>query len=884
MTAPDMRAAALEAWDADLCVVRAKTDGNKLPVNVPGFGRVDPATGKRGAGWKLFQEQRPTRETVAEWFADGHAGLGVVCGAVSGNLEMLELEGRAVREGLPDRLAELVKAAELDDLFARLVNGYMEQTPSDGIHWLYFVSGDVALPSTKLAMRPKTDDELAADPKSKHHTLIETKGEGGFSVCAPSHGTTHKTGKPYVMVRGSFATIPTITADERRQLHDLCRQLSEVDTSKRTPPPEPVPVDQRVQVGPWSQRTIGNSWVKVVREHLKQTVTMRALLERYGWTYAHDAQGIAYMAHPSASHDVSALINKSDRLLVFSSNTSFEHYGETGGQTRTYDRLEVIAEYECGGDRMAAARRIADETGIYATWQSERTAQRQADYEELRKLVYVLDDPAPTVDTTTGEITTTPATAVVADTTSDLLDAPDGYRYSDTGNAHRLIAMAGNSLRFVPKWRRWIVYADGRWQLDHADTLVAHKAGQIGVSLLAEPFMRALWEITDEKKRNDAIARHLSWARRSEMTAGIAGTIGTAATVPGVAIDHALLDADPWLFNCRNGTVDLHTGNRRPHRADDMLTMQAAVDYDPTAKAPRFLAFLAEILPDNELRYFVQRLFGTVLVGAQVEHILPVALGGGANGKSTLTKIVADIVGDYAVVASVDLLLALKHDTHPTSKASLFRRRFAHSGELPQGARLDEAQIKRLTGGDEIVARRMREDEWQFIPSHTLFLHANHRPSIDGTDDGIWRRVLLIPFDVQIPPERRDSKLADTIVADEAPGVLRWMLDGLADYLDGGLRPPDVVKAATSAYRQASDTVASFLADCGATFDPTGTVAAGELLQRHAEWFASNGIGDKEKDHYQRVVLELKRRGVLSGRTSSRGRFWRGLAVGGDDQ
>ncbi len=273
----------------------------------------------------------------------------------------------------------------------------------------------------------------------------------------------------------------------------------------------------------------------------------------------------------------------------------------------------------------------------------------------------------------------------------------------------------------------------------------------------------------------------------------------------------------------------------------------------------------------------MQRLAGLALLGDQPEHILPILLGGGANGKSTLTKVLATVLGDYAIVASRDVLLALKHDTHPTAKADLFRRRFAHSGELPPSAKLDEAQVKELTGGDRIKARRMREDFWEFSPSHLLWLHANHRPMIEGTDDGIWRRVLLIPFDVQIAPDKRDPRLAEHIIRDESAGVLNWMLEGLADYHEAGLDTPDVVRVATDRYRNDSNTVAAFLADSNIVFDPQQSMPTSDLLALHGEWFAAIGATEPEKAHYQKVVTALKERGAISRQTKSRGRFWQGI-------
>lgn len=458
----------------------------------------------------------------------------------------------------------------------------------------------------------------------------------------------------------------------------------------------------------------------------------------------------------------------------------------------------------------------------------------------------------------------------------------DGYRYTDLGNARRLIDAHRDHLRFVPKWRRWLVYDRGRWRVDDADTLARHLASRIGAGLLTTEHFATIKADPDPARQKARMEALIRWAQRSENRSGVDGTIAAAASLPGVAIHHDALDADPWVLNCRNGTLELRTGRLRRHDPADLLTLMADVDYDPEADAEQFDRFLAEVLPDEQVRRFVQRLAGVVLVGEQIEHVLPIALGGGANGKSSLTQIVAAVLGDYAVAAAPDLLLAARQDTHPTTRATLFRRRFAHSGELPPGAKVDEAQVKRLTGGDAISARRMREDEWQFVPSHTLWLHANHRPSIAGTDEGIWRRVVLIPFDVAIPPERRDPHLAERIIRDESPGVLRWMIDGLRDYLEVGLAPPAAVTIATTDYRSQSDTARRFLDDVSATFDPGRWVSAGDLMTVHSEWFRTAGaVGHgTEAAHYQLVTTLLKSQGCSNGRSRTRGGgYWQGVGL-----
>ena len=854
---------ALAAHDAGICVVRVKTDGSKMPMSVPGWGQLDKATGEIKAGWKRFQTERPTREMVSSWFTKGHPGIGFITGAVSGNLVMLELEGRAVEEGIGKQLVKAATDAGHRELIHRLANGYNETTPSGGVHFLYRLSDGVMPANIKLAMRPATEAELVEDPKSTAKTLIETRGEGGFTVAAPSHGKVHPTGNAWTMTAGGVATIPTLTSEEQSVLFGLCKGLSSVKPSE--PPKPPKPVRDKINTGSYTG-TIGASWYDAVIEHLAATVTMAALLERHGWKLSHGD----YYTRPGKDHGVSGTINANDRLIVFSSSTPFKEYkGE--GLAPSYDRLDVIAMYEHGNDRDAAATYIARTTGIKAAWHAEQIAYAAGNNDGSVNI-----PESQSIDT-------------VGSTEIEwVLAGVDGIRYTDLGNAHRLINARGDHLRFVPAWKKWMAYDGGRWRDDHADTIVSHLAYSISAQLCTEENMDIAsndqvgdtWTANgvniDAAKR---VKQLIAWTMRSESSAGVDGTISAASSIPGVAIDHEAFDAHPWLLNVANGTVDLRTGTLEDHNPNDLLMMQTAVKYDATATAPVFTKFIETVLPDADVRRFVQQLMGLVLVGEQVEHLLCIAIGGGANGKSTLTRIIANVLGEYAVVASKDLLLALKHDTHPTAKASLFRKRFAHSGELPQGAKLDEAQVKELTGNDRIKARRMREDEWEFTASHLLWLHANHRPNIVGTDDGIWRRVQLIPFSVQIPEEERDSQLVNKITDGEGPGVLNWMLDGLADYRTNKLVIPDIVRDGTKSYRNESDTIAGFMSECDVTVEPTLSMSANELMAAHNGWFNNAVIGEEtERGHYQRLLSHLKTSGVSRKRRNG-GDVWLGVGI-----
>ena len=371
----DMLAAALAAYDAGLCVVRAATDGTKKPVGT----------------WQKWQTQRPSRQQVVEWFSSSHAGMGAICGGVSGGLEMFELEGRLVAAGGRDEFGRRMKDAGHEFLWRKLLEGLVVVSPSDGRHLLYRVDGPVD-GNTKLARNANSE------------TLIETRGEGGFVVLPPSHGTVHPSGKPWRTSRGAFDSIVTLTVDERAALFAVARSFDEAPAPK---PVQPVTSSQRARLKQWRPDcVIGDSWFDAVVAHLESTWTMQALLEHYGWTHVYDDRhGRQLLRRPGKDEGVSGSVNGNGRFHPFSSSTPFPSARADKGAP-TYDLLDVIAVYEHQGDRQAAARRIAEQTGILSAWGTERDAAlmrslgvQPADSGDVKVV-------APrNVDPTTGEIT-----------------------------------------------------------------------------------------------------------------------------------------------------------------------------------------------------------------------------------------------------------------------------------------------------------------------------------------------------------------------------------------------------------------------------------------------------------------------------------------------
>lgn len=444
---------------------------------------------------------------------------------------------------------------------------------------------------------------------------------------------------------------------------------------------------------------------------------------------------------------------------------------------------------------------------------------------------------------------TAPALYVVQ-TDGNLAVAPavrnaTAFRYTDVGNSLRLVEAHGNDLRWVPQWATWLVWDGQRWARDHVGQAV-QRAKDVAAQLVVEAANE-----TDPDKRKAA----LKAAATSESAGRIEAMLRMASTEPGIPVLPDHLDANPWQLNVAPGTIDLRTGELRPHARQDHITKLANIDYQPDATAPTFEAFLERVVPDPDVRNFLQEAVGYALTGDVSEQVMFFLHGSGANGKSTFLEAIQAMLGEYAKSAEPDLLLA-RNETHPTGVADLQGARLVVSSEIEEGRRLAEATVKQLTGGDRIKARYMRQDFFEFTPTHKLFIAANHRPIIRGTDHAIWRRIRLVPFEVVIPPEERDRHLGQRLQA-ELPGILRWAVEGCLRWQQRGLSAPDAVMAATNEYRREMDVLGAFLDDqCVA--GNTRWVMAGDLYHAYQQWCGDNG----ERAQSQRALgLLLSERG-----------------------
>jgi putative DNA primase/helicase len=345
---------------------------------------------------------------------------------------------------------------------------------------------------------------------------------------------------------------------------------------------------------------------------------------------------------------------------------------------------------------------------------------------------------------------------------------------------------------------------------------------------------------------------------------------------PGIAIRPDKLDADPWLLNVLNGTVELRDGARlRPHHRADRITKLVAVNYQPEARCPTWLGFLERVLDGNRaLIDFLQRFVGYSLTGRTDEQVIAIAHGTGANGKSTFLHAAKMILGDYGASVPLDTFLVNKHvDTARPDLARLRGARLVAAVESDSGRRFAEALVKTVTGQDTIVARRLYREHFEFVPTFKIVIATNHRPIIRGTDDAIWRRIRLIPFTVVIPPGERDRELPEKL-QQECEGILAWAVQGCLDWQRDGLGLPDEVQAATDQYRKDMDSLGGFVADC-CTVRPDAQATAAQLYQCYLDWAHQAG----EKPMSQKMMgLALAERGFQPSR-EGRARSWLGISL-----
>lgn len=444
-----------------------------------------------------------------------------------------------------------------------------------------------------------------------------------------------------------------------------------------------------------------------------------------------------------------------------------------------------------------------------------------------------------------------------------------GENLTDLGNARRFIAQHRDTVRSIGQGRgSWRIWDGPRWVSD--DTGEVHRLAKGTVRSLHTEAAHA----GDEDVR-DALLKH---AVQSERASSVAALMTLAATEPEITATLDTFDADPWLFNLENGTLDLKTGRLLPHQRDDLISKLAPVEYDHKAKAKRWNKFLLEIMDgDAELVAFLQRAVGYSLTGSTREQCLFFCYGQGSNGKSTFLEIVRALLGDYAQQADFTTFLARKSEGPRNDLARMRGARLVTATEAHGDRGFDETVLKQLTGGDTIVARKLYEEFFEFSPTHKLFLAANHKPLVKEQTEAFWRRIRLIPFTVTFAAEQRDQKLPVRL-ANELPGILNWALEGCLAWQADGLSEPRAVQRATQSYREENDLLGEFVAQ-RCKFESGAWISTPNLYKAFVDWWQDTRGHRSQPASMGWLGRMLSERPEIKAVKRRQTRGWKGIAV-----
>ncbi len=423
----------------------------------------------------------------------------------------------------------------------------------------------------------------------------------------------------------------------------------------------------------------------------------------------------------------------------------------------------------------------------------------------------------------------------------------NGFADTDIANARRFAEQHREDVRFTPE-RGWYVWDGRRWAVDEKSIRVQELAKRTAMSIFDE--------VKNARDRNEMFAH----AKRSQSRRAIEAMLWLARSEAGIPARVTDFDANGWLLNVGNGAVNLRTGELQRHDRKDLISNLTPVNFEPGAEYELWDSFLRRVTDRNEDLYnYLRRFVGYLLVADVSDQSLHFLHGTGANGKSVFCEVLQRLLGDYAITVSPDLIMLRRHGGIPNDVARLRGVRAALMNETSQGSRFDEAKLKDLTGGDTLSARFLHHEFFDFAPTHRLVIRGNHKPAINGTDEGIWRRLRLVPFTVSIPPDEQDRSLLQKLQA-ELPGILQWALAGCLEWQRNGLKPPPIVTEAVNSYRNESDTLGRFIEECCEVRN-LAQVKARVLYQRYQQFCEQSNerwLPGKDFPH------EMRRRGFES--------------------
>lgn len=746
-------------YEAGCSVIPIKPDGTKKPL----------------FEWKRFMTERANPTMIQFWLdRNPGAGIGVVCGQVSGNLELLEIEGRATDGDSLARIQVECAARDVDSTWDYLSQGLCVMSPSGGMHLIYRVEDHEVPGNTKVASRPATDEEFADNPKAKVKVLAETRGEGGYFVAAPTGGSVHPTGLDWRVVAGEVGDIPTINWAERNALHEAVHAaLDQMPTAS-----EPV------YSAPIAQPYTGDVQRPGDDFNYRAQWSDSNLLGGAGWTVSHTQGHTTYWIKPGSNvrdghHATTGRdgVGASDRLYVFSTSTEFD--------TETpLSKFAVYTILNHGGDYKAATRALAD-MGYGEPLVLKPKVMPMAEF---------LYEPAEPVR-------------------RPLLPTPRGVEdYSNSGAVARLVQAHGNFIRYVAEEKIWRIWDGVAWRRDEAGTAVTRAFEAMTEDMREEcERMRADPDQADIAK---AYKKHIQKLRDSSRVT-ILSLVASWVTVSAEAFD-----ADPRYLNLRNGVYDMVADAFLPHDPKYLLTKVAGISYDPAATAVDAEAFLESVLPVGPMREFTLQALGDALTGEADRKAFFVLQGLSNSGKTQILEMAQTIFGEYAVPVSPGAFAQRHSPGAPTPELHEMRgARFIFTSETSHELQLDEEMVKRFTGKDTMTTRTLYQKPQRWVPQGTVWVATNNLPRFSADEEAMWRRVKTIRFTNVFTDDGSSGHLAIAnigrmLAAKEGSGIFNLLLAALRRLRSAGrLVEPQELLTSVSDHRKETDTLARHLGD-----------------------------------------------------------------------
>lgn len=616
----------------------------------------------------------------------------------------------------------------------------------------------------------------------------------------------------YAWTQGDYQTIPTLTDDERKLLWNCAKTLDQ------RPPPEP-----REASAPTTEQEGLSAW-----DDYEQKADPEDILTRNGWQRLNQSyQGGSLWVRPGKSPKAGA----SARLGEYKNGIRF-YCWSTNAAVPSNQLLRIPAlraHLEFGGDYKACAKALAAEGFGTQTTPSATVRVEESDLPGIDEI---------DVDPETGERVNHPLT--------------------DLGNAERLVRMFVGEMLWCHPFNCWYYWDGTRWCKD--DT------GGAPVYQRAIQTVRAMKASTSKDVQK--------WGVRCESKSRINSMVELAKVLPGVAVVPNQLDRDDWLLCCKNGVVDLRSGEMLEHDKSRLITRICNAPYEPDATSDHLANFLCDRFPDPATLEFIVRCIGYSLTGSIREEVFLFLYGPGGHGKSTLAETLAAAMGDYAVSLPTEALLIRNNDQIPNDIARLKGARLALAAETDDGRRWNEPLLKRLTGGDTISARFMRAEFFDFVNRAKLWVTGNHQPEVRNFDAAMRRRLRVVPMDQPVPEP--DTKLKERLQSPEAlAAMLALGVKACSEWLKNGLAEPEQVTVAVESYAEESDHTGRFVSE-RAKIDPGWRVRCGEAYGSYCEWAKSSGVNPISQVKFNRYLAE---KGVRSVKSTGGARYYLGLAV-----